>query len=94
MIRTKANKQATYRVGSTLKYRCERGYILQTEDGTEDRVIPSVMSERFVEALDESGVDNELLLVDASHGFEKRQLDLPANVESLAAIEQFIAGLP
>ena len=40
VIRTKGlGMRATYRVGSTLKYRCERGYILEMEDGTVDRVM-------------------------------------------------------
>ena len=39
MIRSKLGMRATYRVGSTLKYRCERGYILEMEDGTVDRVM-------------------------------------------------------
>jgi len=28
VLRSKLSASATYRVGSTLKYRCERGYIL------------------------------------------------------------------
>ncbi len=34
VIRSKLDMKAAYRVGSTLKYRCERGYILQTEGGS------------------------------------------------------------
>lgn len=32
VIRSKLSMQITYRVGSTLKYRCERGYILENEE--------------------------------------------------------------
>lgn len=40
--------------------------------GTADAAIPSVMSERFAAALDEAGVDVELVLVpDALHAFEQ-----------------------
>ena len=39
VIRSKVGMRATYRVGSTLKYRCERGHILEMEDGTVDRVM-------------------------------------------------------
>jgi len=62
--------------------------------GTRDVQIPSVMSQRFVEVLEDSGVDAELLLVDAGHGFETQPINVPVNVESLTATEEFIAGLP
>jgi len=62
--------------------------------GTRDVQIPSVMSERFVEVLKDSGVDAELLLVDAGHGFETQPINVPVNVESLTATEEFIARLP
>ena len=39
MIRSKLGMRATYRVGSTLKYRCERGFILEKEDGSDARVM-------------------------------------------------------
>ncbi len=39
MIRSKLSAQATYRVGSTVKYRCERGFILEMDDGTDARVM-------------------------------------------------------
>lgn len=38
VIRSKVSMQANYRVGSTLKYRCERGYILE-QDGSDARVM-------------------------------------------------------
>jgi len=34
VIRSKQNKENSYRVGSTLNYRCERGYILESDNGT------------------------------------------------------------
>lgn len=58
--------------------------------GSRDTTIPPVMSERFARVLEESGVDTELVLVDAVHAFETVPLDVPANVQSLAAIERFI----
>ena len=38
VIRSKLSKKVSYRVGSTLKYRCERGYILETSGGRDTRV--------------------------------------------------------
>lgn len=58
--------------------------------GTEDTIIPAVMSERFASVLERFGVDTDLLLVDAGHAFETQPTDVPVNVESLAAIERFI----
>ena len=34
MIRSKISMKANYRVGSTLEYRCDRGYILENVDGS------------------------------------------------------------
>lgn len=62
--------------------------------GSQDTTVPPVMSERFVAALDEAGVEAELLVVDSGHGFENYPLDFPEQVESLIAIEDFIANLP
>ena len=39
VFRSKLSMKAEYRVGSTLKYRCKRGYILESEDGSDARVI-------------------------------------------------------
>ena len=39
MIRSKLSEDISYRVGSTLKYRCERGYILKSESGQDLRVM-------------------------------------------------------
>lgn len=39
VIRSKPSTTSAYRVGSTLKYRCERGYILEKEDGSDARVM-------------------------------------------------------
>lgn len=39
VIRSKLSMAATYRVGSTLKYRCERGFILEMENGKDARVM-------------------------------------------------------
>lgn len=62
--------------------------------GTGDVAIPSVMSERFVTALQAAGVDAELLLVDGPHGFDVVQpLSFPPNEEVLAAIEQFVTNI-
>lgn len=58
--------------------------------GTEDTIIPAVMSERFAGVLEGFGVDTDLLLVDAGQAFETQPIDVPVNVESLAAIERFI----
>lgn len=58
--------------------------------GTEDTIIPAVMSERFGRVLEGFGVDVDLVLVDAGHAFETQPIDVPVNVESLAAVERFI----
>ena len=39
VIRSKLSEDISYRVGSTLKYRCERGYILKSESGQDLRVM-------------------------------------------------------
>lgn len=65
-----------------------------TIHGTLDRAVPSVMSERFVAALQAAGVDAELLLVEGPHAFDFVQpFETPPNGEVLAAIEQFVAGV-
>ena len=61
--------------------------------GTSDLVIPSVMSERFVTALEAAGVDAELLLVEGPHGFDAQPFEVPPNGEVLAAIKQFVADV-
>ncbi len=46
--------------------------------GTDDTAVPSVMSERFAEALEKSGVDVELILLpEVGHAFEQKPLDGP-----------------
>ena len=62
--------------------------------GTRDTSIPSVMSERFVAALEDAGASGELVLVDSGHGFENYPLNFPEQEESLASIEELIANLP
>merc|ERR1719232_1608465 len=39
VLRSKLSEDISYRVGSTLKYRCERGYILKSESGKDVRVM-------------------------------------------------------
>ena len=39
VLRSKLSQDISYRVGSTLKYRCERGYILKSESGQDLRVM-------------------------------------------------------
>ena len=59
--------------------------------GTADNVIPSFMSERFAESLEQAGVDVELVLVpDAGHGFEALALSDERLMYSLSAIEKFL----
>lgn len=62
--------------------------------GSQDMTIPPVMSERFVAALNGAGVPAELVVVESGHGFENYPLSLPEQVESIAAIERFVAELP
>jgi acetyl esterase/lipase len=61
--------------------------------GVSDTAIPSWMSEDFATALEESGVEAELLLIEASHAFIIQPLSSPANRQSLEAIEAFLAAL-
>lgn len=59
--------------------------------GTADNVIPSFMSERFAESLEQAGVDVELVLVpEAGHGFEALSLTNEHLMYSLSAIENFL----
>ena len=63
--------------------------------GTSDTSIPSWMSEDFATALEEAGADVELLLLEEErHAFLIQPLSSPANVQSLEAIEAFLASLP
>ena len=60
--------------------------------GTEDRTIPSIMSERFTAALESAGIEVELVLVEgAKHAFELAPLDGPYMSQALNAVESFIA---
>ena len=61
--------------------------------GKLDPVVPSWMSEDFAEALEEAGVAVELVRPEAKHAFLLQPLSSPANVQSLEAIEAFLAGL-
>ena len=59
--------------------------------GTADRDIPSVMSERFAEALEQAGVDVELVLLpDVGHAFELNPLTGKEMALSLSKIEAFL----
>jgi len=59
--------------------------------GTADNSIPSFMSERFAESLEQAGVDVELVLVpEAGHGFEALTLSNEHLMYSLTAIEKFL----
>jgi hypothetical protein len=51
------------------------------------------LSENFTAELEEAGVDVELLLLDAGHGFELKPLSDPAMVESFEAIEALLSAL-
>jgi hypothetical protein len=52
------------------------------------------MAEEFATALEEAGVDVELLLLEADHAFLLRPLSSPENVQSLEAIDAFLSALP
>jgi acetyl esterase/lipase len=59
--------------------------------GTADESIPSVMSERFAESLEQAGVDVELVLLpDVGHAFELRPLKGEEMTLSLNRIETFL----
>jgi acetyl esterase/lipase len=59
--------------------------------GTADTSIPSVMSERFAEALEQAGVDVELVLLpDVGHAFELTPLTGEEMTLSLRKIEAFL----
>jgi len=58
--------------------------------GTLDTTLPSSMSTNFAEALDDVGVQVEVLLVEDDHRFLLKPLTNPANSQSLKAIEAFL----
>ena len=59
--------------------------------GTADTQIPSVMSERFAEALEQAGVDVELVLLpDVGHGFELTALNGEELTLSFSKVESFL----
>lgn len=59
--------------------------------GTADNVIPSVMSERFADALSQAGVDVELVLMpDVGHAFELKPLDGEELTVAIGEIEAFL----
>lgn len=59
--------------------------------GVSDNSIPSWMSENFATALEEAGVQVELLLLEETgHAFLLQPLSSPANSQSLEAIEAFL----
>ena len=59
--------------------------------GTADTSVPSVMSERFAEALEQAGVDVELVLLpDVGHAFELTPLTGEEMTLSLSKIEAFL----
>lgn len=62
--------------------------------GTADESIPSVMSERFADTLEQAGVDVELVLLpDVGHAFELRSLTGTEMTLSLNKIETFLDGV-
>jgi len=59
--------------------------------GTADTDVPSVMSERFAESLEQAGVDVELVLLpDVGHAFELKPLTGEEMTLSLSRIEAFL----
>jgi acetyl esterase/lipase len=58
--------------------------------GILDESVPSWMSEDFAAALEEAGVEVELLLLEERHAFILQPVSSPANRQSLAAIAAFI----
>jgi acetyl esterase/lipase len=61
--------------------------------GTSDTIFPSWMSENFASVLEDAGVEVELVLLDAKHGFIGQSLSSPTNVQSLEAIDTFLSAL-
>ena len=59
--------------------------------GTADKDVPSVMSERFAETLEQAGVYVELVLLpDVGHAFDLKPLTGPEMTLALAAIHEFL----
>jgi acetyl esterase/lipase len=59
--------------------------------GTADKDVPSVMSERFAEALEQAGVDVELVLLpDVGHAFELKPLTGEEMTVALSAVDAFL----
>ena len=59
--------------------------------GTADKDVPSVMSERFAEALEQAGVDVELVLLpDVGHAFERKPLTGEEMTLALGAVDAFL----
>lgn len=59
--------------------------------GTADTSVPSVMSERFAAALEQAGVDVELVLLqDVSHAFELKPLTSEEMTLALSEIDDFL----
>jgi len=59
--------------------------------GTADKDIPSVMSERFATALEQAGVEVELVLLpDVGHAFERKPLTGPEMTLALREIDEFL----
>jgi len=57
---------------------------------TKNTTLPSSMSQKFAEALEEVGVKAEVLLVEADHIFLLMPLTNPPNSQSLEAIDLFL----
>jgi acetyl esterase/lipase len=60
--------------------------------GTEDMAVPW-MSEDIAAVLEDAGVEVDLTLIEVDHGFILKSLSHHANVQSLEAIESFLAML-
>lgn len=58
--------------------------------GTRDSILPISISTNFAEVLEDAGVQVEVLLVEAEHGYMGEPITSPANEISLKAIEAFL----
>jgi hypothetical protein len=61
VIRSKISMKSNYRVGSTLKYRCDRGFILENVDGGRTE---RVMTRRCITTGQSAGSEPKCIFVD------------------------------